>query len=554
MSDELKTYISTEIPGLATVLGAKLSEIAGITIPFETLVQLLSDYETETEEFKLELSKTRPDYESIKAQFQARLRQKDSWRDLIQAGVGETILEFVASIGDYGQTSILRAYQETSFDARLTSSVYTITRILGVHIERKIPAKTTVKLWGDTADSLGDLAIPSMSQLNVGGIPFFNRKTIVFNNNTEDDPLEVELYQGSVAIENFLSFGTPYQSIELGQNDYRVSDIDVYCYVDGTDPYKAITDGLWHYNKNQKVFFQNTTPNGNVEVLLGNNVFGKIPENGRTLNFIYALTDGAAANTTQTGKTVSLIDINDLVPDRIRNNNPDVVEAQIAQLKSNLQGITTTAIYDGGDERDAEFYKAVAPGIRAANKRIVTRPDHKALGLKFPNVVDVYFQGQRELGRTRPSFMNIVGVTVLKRDGTIMSSIEWADYVKYLTSLEIWRADFYRIDPEPIDFDVYGDLYCTRDSNKTNVGTWARHSVQEFFKPQLGSLGKSVFENDVETMLKVKYGDIRVDYVRNASPMTDTLLTKIQWPRLRTFDCAVHDSDRNYRSVPPRIL
>lgn len=554
METSLKSYISTDIPPFAEALQKRIFEESSIQIDVAKLTQYISDYEALTEQSRLELSKTRPDFESIKSQFMAHLRQKDSWRDLIQAGVGETLLEFVAAIGDYGQTSILRAYQETTFDARLTSSVYTLTRSLGVHIERKQPASVPVYLYGDEPSSLGDYAIPSLSQFEVGGVPFFNRETIIFNNNTIENPLEVTLYQGSVRIETFLSSGTPYQSVEIGENDYRVSDKDVYCYLDETEKYKGITDGLWHYTKSDKIFYSNTTPQGNVEILFGNSVNGKIPEIDKIICFIYVLTDGAAANSTQVNQTVSLVDINTSVPDKIRNSNADVVDATIAALRANVIGTTTGPVFNGEDERDKEFYAALAPSIRASGNRAVTRPDHYALGLSFPNIADVYFQGQKELGRYDRNLINVVGVTVLTKNGLPFTDAEWEAYTDYLETIEIHRVNYLRIDPDPVVINVAGDVYCTRDSNKTNVGSFLNYQLVDFFKLQRGSLGKSIYSNDIQDILKFNYNDMHVDYAINVFPQIDYVLTRTQYPVLGTVDISVNYSDRSYRSVPPRIL
>lgn len=551
MAEELNTYVASEIPVLAENLRDFIVNSTNVDVGFESLVQFLSDIADEQKQSSIELSRTNPDFESIRIQFQARLRQKDSWRDLIRAGVGETILEFVAAIGDYAQTSILRAYQETSYDARLTSSVYTITRMLGVHIGRKTPGEVPVKLWGESADSLSDYVIPRMSQFDVGGVPCFNREAIVFNNNTEDNPLEVTLHQGSVTVEKFISSGTPFQSIEVGQNDYLMSDKDIYCFVDDNIEYFRDIRGPWHFSKSDLHFFENSVGSGNVEILFGNSVFGRVPPIDSILSIVYATTDGAAANTANSGQAVTLVSVNDSVPDRIKGDDADEVAIH---LTKEVLGVSVAGIFNGDDEPDKEFLKVVGPSIRASGGRAVSRPDHRGLGLNFPGVADVYFQGQRELGRYRPSLMNVVGVTVLKKDGTAMDAGEWEAYTKYLRELEIWRAEFKRIDPVPVDFDLYADIYMKKDSDITNVYSWAKQNAIRFFKPQLGSLGKSVYKNDAETIMKVNYANMHTDYLRNVKPDQDRILSRIEWPRLRNFDCKVDYGERGYSSLSAREL
>lgn len=556
-STDLQVFISAEIPDLATALQANILADKGVTVDYSSLVQYLSQYVVDTREAYLELSKIKPSFESIKGQLQAYLRQKDSWRDLIQAGVGETLLEFIAAIGDYGQTSIQRAYQEGSFDARLTSSVYTLTRFLGVHIDRKIPAQVNVALWEDPDHPLSGVAIPSLSQWSVNGLPFFNRDPIVLNGNTADNPYNVTLYQGQIQVETFLSTGTPFQVMEIGFNDYRVADKDVYCFIDNNTEYQRIIDGLWHYEKDDLVFAEDTTGNGNVEITFGNSVYGKTPGINSLISFVYALTDGSAQNTTAKDLVVALVDTNDTVPDRIKTSTSN----ELLDAKNNLRtliGITTSAIFNGSDEKSKEFYAAIAPGIRAANERTVTRPDHRALGMDFPNVADVLFQGQKELNPRKTAWTNVVGVTVLKNDGTLFTDDEWFSYVDYLTNLEIGRVEFFRIDPQPVYFDFYGDVYCTQKTDLVNIKSFIQANVAEFFRPKIGIIGRSVYENDAETLYKFRYASMEVDYVQNVTPNTDTILNRNgftpQYPVLRSFDCKTYYSVRSYNSLTPKII
>lgn len=553
MSQTFRPYIGAEIPPLAEDLRARLLSEMDVEVAFEVLAAWLSDFAETVYKENLKLSRTRPDFENIKQQFITKLRQSNAWKDIIPAGGGETLLEFIAAIGDYGQTSILRAYDENAYDsARLTSGIYRITRTLGVHIDRRLPAQVQVSLWGS---NIGDLAIPSLSQFTVGGISFFNRDTIQFDDNTESNPKIVTLYQGEITTASYTSNGAPFQSFEVGFNDYSISNEDIFCFTD--DPninYTRILDGPWHYRNGERIFWENTTPNGNVEILLGNGIYGAIPPLGSTLNFVYARNEGATVNTTSLNLPVDLISVNTVVPDRIRQSTPEQEDEIIDTLLSIVGGISISPIKYGDFEKDKEFYRHVGPSIRAANKKMVTRPDHYALGLGFPGVVDVYFQGQRELGRTNRNYINVVGVTVLKRDGTIMSAVEWADYVKYLEEREIWRVNYIRIDPEPVPLNVKGIVYVTRDSDKTNVGSFLKFRLAEFFKIQRGSLGRSVYRNDIEDIMKFKYGSMNVDYAQVINPKIDTILTKLQYPVLGTPEITVEYSDRSFNIIPPRIV
>jgi hypothetical protein len=550
----LQPYIGAEIPSLAEALQTSIAAKTGQTIPFEVIATWLSTYVNDNAVQHFSLSYTKPDFENIKVQFIARVRQTKAWKDVIQAGWAETLSEFFAAICDYGQTSILRAYQESGVEARLSSSIYMQMRSLGVHIDRVIPAQVKVNLWGV---GLTNQTIPELSEFSIGSYTFFNRDPIQFNNNVDPSTaLTATLYQGEIRTESYLSRGVPFQYFEIGDENSNISNIDLYCFTGDGDIYEASSDGLWHHGSDEKIFYQNMAPSGTVEALFGNNVYGLIPPINTVLNFIYASSLGSVANNASTGLNVSLTSINENVPHRIRNTDQQTIDEQVDFLVASVNGITASAIMSGDDLKDKEFYRAVGPSIRASNGRIVTRSDHYAQGLRYPGIGDVLFQPQKELAPHDRRFTNVIGVTVLMRNGILMTSAEWDLYISYLQTMEIWSRgiEFLRIDPTPRYFDIAADVYMTNDSDTTNVNAYLRYIFNNFFQIQRGSLGKSVYGSDIEDNLKFNYGDMKVDFVRNISPnpAVDTILGKTEYPVLRSFVPTVQYSGRGARFVPPR--
>lgn len=553
---KLQPYIGAEIPSLTESLQESIAAKTGQTIPFEVIASWLSVYVNDNTVKHFSLSYTKPDFESIKVQFIARVRQTKPWKDVITAGWAQTLSEFFAAIGDYGQTSILRAYQETGIEARLSSSIYMQMRSLGVHIDRVIPAQVNVNLWGL---GITNQTIPEMSEFTIGSLQYFNRTPIQFNNNNDPtNALAVTLFQGAVQTESYLSRGVPFQYFEIGDEKSNISNLDLYCYANDGTVYEGITDGPWHHGKDENIFYQNMAPSGTVEVLFGNNLYGAIPPIDTVLNFIYASSVGSNANTATTGLSVSLITINENVPHRIRNTDQQTVDEQIDFLVQAVNGITTSAIMAGDDLKDKEFYRSVGPGIRASGGRMVNRIDHYSQALRYPGIGDVLFQPQKELAPLDRRFTNVIGVTVLMRNGIPMTDAEWSLYVDYLSTMEIWSRgiEFMRIDPTPRYFDISADVYMTSDSDTANVNAYLRYIFNNFFQIQRGSLGKSVYGSDIEDNLKFTYGDMKVDYVRNIipSPSIDTILGKTEYPVLRTFTPTVQYSGRGARFVPPRTV
>jgi hypothetical protein len=355
-------YISARIPQLAgSLLANILSAPNGVqvTISQQDIMGWLQAYSEVVATQPISLNMVRPDYEGIKQQLQAVLATSDSWADLIQAGVGETLLEFVATIGTYAQLSIQRSLQESFLGtAKLQSSIYSATRMLGVHIDRNSPASVNVDLSCNS--NIGTFIIPRYSQFSVNGVSFFNQDIIVFNSATSGTVVSVILYQGTIEIDAFTSNGSFYQRYEVGNADFAISNTNIVVFDQNYKEYDRYTGGMWDLTGNQYVFFENTTPNGNVELIFGNDVYGRSPSQSDTLNVVYANTLGAAGANISIGASVSINSLNDVVTERVRANSVANAENLRQSIIANVSGVSTSIGFYAGDAPGPNFYSACA--------------------------------------------------------------------------------------------------------------------------------------------------------------------------------------------------
>lgn len=418
--------------------------------------------------------------------------------------------------------------------------------MLGVHITRKQPAQVQATL---TVTGNEYAYIPRMSQFSVGGVPFFNRAGIVFTPGTQTQL--VTLYQGTVLVETLTGTGRAFQVLEVGSNDYTIADQDILVVNDSYLEYVRKTDGLWHYEGQQYVFYENTTPNGNVEVRFGNNLFGRSPLLNEQLNVVYAVTLGAEANTSQAGLAVSITQINDVVPDRIRGNSEQEVEDEIARVTAITSGNTVSAVINGDSERDKDFYRTLAPFIYSSRGRNVTRTDYYANSLTYPGMADILFQGQKELAPKNRNFINVVGVTPLTKGGGIMTAGEWEAFTAHLDTLSIGKAEYLHIEPQEVQINVSGKVFCMSGADVPKIKTYIEYRMAEKFGIQRGSLGYSVYLNDIHALLKANHHTLQVDYADLDSPGVDYVLTKTQFPRLNTIDISVDFSTRFFTGFVP---
>lgn len=449
----------------------------------------------------LTLDTTTPDFEGIYLSLVQELQAKPSWFDIIATGTGQTLLRnFSAGIA-YTTFSTERALQESFPQIAFSDSGIAMgTRMLGVRLQRRIPSRVSTRLTRPDDGSI--VTVPALTQFSIRGFDFFNREQIVFN--TQDVSIDVTLYQGTVRTLSGTAEGIPYETIEVGSENGKISDEDVYVKVNGI-PWEKKTIGMYHFLPEEKAFFEDTLPNGDAEIIFGNRTFGAIPALGDTIDITWVETEGLAADFPTIGLQVSQVG---------------------AASGIDITGETLSTIYGGSEALSMGFYKALSPHIRAANRRAVRRSDYRAVALKYPNVVDALFRGQAELNPGKRNWMNIIGATILTSLTTPWDSNQWDDFIVYMKEHCIFQTEILRLDPIPVDIAISGKVYCRPQANLEIVKSQLIKDTNIAFGPRLNAIGYSVYASDISDVLEGNDGyDELVEYCTDITPSGDTVLT-----------------------------
>ena len=552
MSDTYpNTLLSADIASLSASLSAQMLTLPGagsLKFNVSDIEQWLQAYAQVSNARPLSLPFVRPDFEGIKQQLQSKLNDLPSWRTLIQAGVGETILEFVATIGAYGQQANMRSLQEAfPSSARLTSSIYSVTRLLGVHIGRKQPASVSATITYNNFSTDPTVLIPRYSQFNVNGVPYFNRDPIVIN--TSQPSATVTLYQGLINIFSAVSNGLPFQRFEIGNADFGVSDSDIAIFDDAYTQYVEGVGGIWNAADNDLVYFQNTTPNGNVEIQFGNGVYGVSPALNKTLNIVYATTLGSVGNSTSTGMIVTLQSLNSVVPDAVRSTSQSATAALVNRIVAGISGNTLTSPDSGGDEQSQDFYRVLAPHLYAAGDSIVTRQNYNSVPLTYSGLIDVYFQGQRELGRGNRNLINCVGASPLKADGTTMTDAEFQAFVVWLDARGIGKAEYIHIRPTAVQMPVVATIYCEQNTDLIKTQSFAEYLLASNYGVRRGILGYSTYRSDIDAILRIRQFQMQVDYLTLEQPTNDLVVDRTNFVQLVAPQLTMKYSNRTFTSL-----
>ena len=426
----------------------------------------------------IKLSAVKPDFASILLQLQLYLQATGTWSDLQTSGTGETLLEMMSAVAALNQFAIESAARETTLTTAVRdSSVYAITRMLGVKVHRKSPASVDARIT--RTDAALSEAIQTFTQFDVGGKNFFNRQPLMF-------------VQGSLQAAERLYYGIPNDVV-----DSRTFKLDysliVALNIKTGDEFKIMVNSgadngtiksvkYVGGNVGSNIFtllstedpFTNLTPTTRLSLLrdvvrlyegmvleetftsdgsafqqyyLANNGFG-VSDTDIEVR-VMDETSGAYVSWSQTtdglwvsgpydkvffdstsGRGEAIIAFGDGVngaAPKLGNTikikyaitsgasaNTGMTSLPVAlSTVNNIDGITVGVISGGADEKPASYYRNMAPVIFKARNRGVTPSDYRAVSLDYPGIISVSVQTQRDLAPDDLRYMNMVQICLL---------------------------------------------------------------------------------------------------------------------------------------------
>jgi hypothetical protein len=436
-------------------------------------------------------------FQDVITALQSDQQARADYKDILVQSTGTYINEMIAGGIVNNQYAIERASQEGFLEtAYLDSSIFAIARQLGVHISRKTSGHVDVSLTSVLAGTL-----PAFTQFTIAGKQFYNRDELVFGAATV---LSVTLYQGTVNVFTAISDGSKYQPLVITQaSPWTVSDItnlDMLVKV-GSDVYTFVP-ALWTAGSTDKVFYENSTSDGLVEIRFGNGVRGVIPPTGETIQVTYVETQGTAAN--QANSTTFPV---------TNNVNPT-----IAGFTVNNGPYLSWSFIEGADEDSAIDFKYLIPGLYRSNERFVNRDDYRVNLLAYPGVVDAKVVGEAELGPGNPAYQTMVGIHILYTNGLQVLDVMDVGVPNIVRTLILAfvneRGMMMRHVLRPLtnltvtpDIEVLVD----RAHDKNTVKAACEQALQQLFTPKRGIISKPLYVSDIMRPLQKIEGVVIVD-------------------------------------------
>ena len=171
-----------------------------------------------------------------------------------------------------------------------------------------------------------------------------------------------------------------------------------------TEVYSAY-DNILDVGKDSRIFLIQEVDEAKYEIRFGDDIIGKKPVNGSTIEVTYIVTNGTSGN----GAT------NFTFSGRLKDNN-------LFDITSGISLLITQSKSESGDEIESiDSIKYFAPKVYASQYRAVTSNDYKSLiPTIYPNVESVNAYGGDELD---PPEYGKVFISIKPRNGTFLSEI-----------------------------------------------------------------------------------------------------------------------------------
>ena len=169
---------------------------------------------------------------------------------------------------------------------------------------------------------------------------------------------------------------------------------------------------IFEVNSQSRLFLIQEIQDERYQILFGDGILGKKPENNALLNITYIVTNGSlangAANFNFSGNLVYL--------------NTTIDGSTEIKVTGGVSPITTTQASENGDEIEPiDAVKYLAPRVYSSQYRAVTSNDYTSLiPFLYPNVDSVTAYGGEELD---PPQYGKVFITVKPKNGEVISNV-----------------------------------------------------------------------------------------------------------------------------------
>ena len=360
---------------------------------------------------------TNLDFNDLRSQIKEYLRANSNFTDFDFEGSNFSVLIDTLAYNSYitaYNTSM--AVNESFIDsATLRENVVSLARNIG-YVPRSTKSATaditfTVDLSGFDARSVklkkGVVALGGAENSNyIFSIP--DDITVTPDTNGIAAFSGIKIYEGNLLKKTFVvDDSQPDAKYLLPNRNIDTSTIRVSVTGTATEEYSPYSN-IFNVSPTTRLFLTQEIDDERYQILFGDNILGKKPENGSTIEVTYLVSSGAAAdgarNFTFSGA---------LTYSKAGNEY---------KVSTGISAITTLQAAENGDDIESiDSIKYLAPRVYASQYRAVTANDYASLiPFLYPNIDSVSAYGGEELD---PPQYGKVFITIKPKNGEFLSDV-----------------------------------------------------------------------------------------------------------------------------------
>ena len=396
---------------------------------------------------------TNLDFNDLRTQIKDYLRSNSNFTDFDFEGSNFSVLIDVLAYNSYitAYNTNMQANEAFLDSATLRENVVSHARNIGYVPRSKRASKAKISFSVNTQSNnsrtvtlkAGSVALGTVQDGNYifsipsdVTVPVNNLKEAIFNN--------LDIYEGSYLTKQYtIDYSQSNQKFIIPNSNVDTSTIRVTTTSTKTST-KTVTEvyslyeNIINVDKTSKLFLIQEIEDEKYQILFGDNLIGKKPENGSVINISYIVTNGKSADGSA----------NFTFSGNIKDNNT-------TNITSGISLITTLVSSENGDDIETiDSIKYLAPRVYASQYRAVTANDYRGLiPYLYSNVDSVTAYGGDEL--TPPQYGKVF-ISIKPRNGNFLSEITKNEIKKKLKQYTIAG-----IKPEIIDLKY---LYVEIDS------------------------------------------------------------------------------------------
>ena len=357
---------------------------------------------------------TNLDFNTLRAQIKDYLRSNSNFSDFDFEGSNFSVLIDTLAYNSYITSyNTNMAVNESFIDsATLRENVVSLARNIGYVPRSKKSAVATINFTVDVSDSPATTVKLNAGLVALGAVQNGNYSfsipddiTVTANSNGIATFNDISIYEGNYLTKTFeVDSSQANQRFTLPNANIDTSSIRVD--INGVT-YNAYTN-IFNIDSSSRLFLVQEIEDERYQILFGDGILGRKPQNGEIITVSYIVTNGRdgndAANFNFAGKLTYRSGVSDV----------DIVQG--------ISLISTTQSSENGDDIESiDNIKYLAPRVYASQYRAVTSNDYVGLlPFLYPNIDSVSAYGGEELD---PPEFGKVYITIKPKNGEILSSV-----------------------------------------------------------------------------------------------------------------------------------